>query len=144
MGLTKEVKQEIITKFGSNEKDSGSTEVQIALLTKRIVEEKKFVLWKNAYRYILDVEDMYKICSFIIENKLFLNNSINISYEKADSVVDIVKAIEKIFEKKAKYELVEKGSNIEIDTSMIENIRNKLKITKPDIEYLIRKYKRSY
>lgn len=38
MGLTKEVKQEIITKFGSNEKDSGSTEVQIALLTKRIVE----------------------------------------------------------------------------------------------------------
>ncbi len=38
MGLAKDVKQEIISKFGSNEKDSGSTEVQIALLTKRIVE----------------------------------------------------------------------------------------------------------
>jgi small subunit ribosomal protein S15 len=38
MGLAKDVKQEIITKFGSNDKDSGSTEVQIALLTKRIVE----------------------------------------------------------------------------------------------------------
>ena len=36
--LSKEAKQEIITKFGSNDKDSGSTEVQIALLTKRIVE----------------------------------------------------------------------------------------------------------
>jgi len=29
-------KQEIIAKFGQNEKDTGSTEVQIALLTERI------------------------------------------------------------------------------------------------------------
>ncbi len=34
--LTKEAKQEIITKFGLNDKDTGSTEVQIALLTARI------------------------------------------------------------------------------------------------------------
>lgn len=36
MALTKEVKQEVITEFGANDKDTGSTEVQIALLTKRI------------------------------------------------------------------------------------------------------------
>lgn len=34
--MTKEEKLEIIKKFGSNEKDSGKAEVQIALLTKRI------------------------------------------------------------------------------------------------------------
>ncbi len=34
--MTKEEKLEIIKKFGSNEKDSGRAEVQIALLTKRI------------------------------------------------------------------------------------------------------------
>ncbi|MDC7225893.1 MAG: 30S ribosomal protein S15 [Spirochaetales bacterium] len=34
--LTKEAKQEIITEFGLNDKDTGSTEVQIALLTARI------------------------------------------------------------------------------------------------------------
>ncbi len=38
MALSKDAKQEIISKFGSNDKDSGSTEVQIALLTKRIIE----------------------------------------------------------------------------------------------------------
>ncbi len=38
MSLTKDEKLEIISKFGANEKDSGSTEVQIALLTKRILE----------------------------------------------------------------------------------------------------------
>lgn len=36
MSLTKEKKTEIITKFGKGESDTGSTEVQIALLTARI------------------------------------------------------------------------------------------------------------
>ena len=34
--MTKEEKFEIIEKFGSNQKDSGKSEVQIALITKRI------------------------------------------------------------------------------------------------------------
>ncbi len=36
--MTKETKQEIIKKFGRDEKDTGSSEVQIALLTQRINE----------------------------------------------------------------------------------------------------------
>ncbi len=38
MPLTTEKKLEIIKEFGENEKDTGSTEVQVALLTTRIVE----------------------------------------------------------------------------------------------------------
>ncbi len=34
--MTNEEKLEIIKKFGANEKDSGKTEVQIALITKRL------------------------------------------------------------------------------------------------------------
>jgi small subunit ribosomal protein S15 len=36
MPVTKEKTQEIISKFGKDDKDSGNTEVQIALLTERI------------------------------------------------------------------------------------------------------------
>jgi len=36
MTLTAEEKQEIVTRFGSSETDTGKTEVQIALLTRRI------------------------------------------------------------------------------------------------------------
>ncbi|MCL2024934.1 MAG: 30S ribosomal protein S15 [Coriobacteriia bacterium] len=36
MPLTKDVKARIIAEYGKNEHDSGSTEVQIALLTQRI------------------------------------------------------------------------------------------------------------
>ena len=38
MTLTKEAKQEIIKKYGRDESDTGSTQVQIALLTQRINE----------------------------------------------------------------------------------------------------------
>ncbi len=36
MALTKESAASIVTKFGKNDKDTGATEVQIALLTERI------------------------------------------------------------------------------------------------------------
>ncbi|MDQ3019469.1 MAG: 30S ribosomal protein S15 [Bacteroidota bacterium] len=36
MPLTKEQKQEIVSKYGSTEKDSGKPEVQVAILTQRI------------------------------------------------------------------------------------------------------------
>lgn len=38
MPLTKEDKEKVIKKFGKDEKDTGATEVQIGLLTQRILE----------------------------------------------------------------------------------------------------------
>jgi len=38
MPLTKEKKAEIIAKFGADTQDTGSTEVQVALLTARITD----------------------------------------------------------------------------------------------------------
>ncbi len=38
MGLTQEQKADIIKKYGKNDKDTGNTAVQIALLTQRINE----------------------------------------------------------------------------------------------------------
>ncbi len=38
MGLAKEQKAEIISQYGRTDRDTGNTEVQIALLTKRINE----------------------------------------------------------------------------------------------------------
>jgi small subunit ribosomal protein S15 len=38
MALTKEAKQELISKHGASDTDTGSTEVQVAMLTRRINE----------------------------------------------------------------------------------------------------------
>lgn len=38
MALTKEAKTTVVKEYGANDKDTGKTEVQIALLTQRITE----------------------------------------------------------------------------------------------------------
>ena len=38
MSLTKQIKEEVVKTFGANEKDTGETEVQVALITKRVEE----------------------------------------------------------------------------------------------------------
>ena len=40
--MTKERKQEIISTYRRDEKDTGSSEVQIALLTERITEQNRY------------------------------------------------------------------------------------------------------
>ncbi len=60
MALTKEKIKEVISKFGKHEKDSGSTEVQIVLLTERIntllkhfaTHKKDFLTRRNFLRLI--------------------------------------------------------------------------------------------
>jgi len=57
MALNKDEVSSIINKFGKNEKDSGATEVQIALLTERINQLtehcKKFKKDKSSQRGLL-------------------------------------------------------------------------------------------
>ena len=38
MPLTKQAKEELVKTFGANDKDTGKTEVQVALITKRVEE----------------------------------------------------------------------------------------------------------
>jgi len=57
MALPKEKVTEIVTKFGTNEKDTGKSEVQIALLTERINQLtehcKRFKKDKSSIRSLL-------------------------------------------------------------------------------------------
>lgn len=60
MAITKEKIKEIVSKFGKHEKDTGSAEVQIVLLTERInmllkhfaVHKKDFLTRRNFLRLI--------------------------------------------------------------------------------------------
>ena len=51
MALTKEVKQELIGKHGRNEADTGSPEVQIAMLTQRINDLTEHLRTHAKYHY---------------------------------------------------------------------------------------------
>lgn len=59
MALTKEQSASIVSKFGANERDTGNTKVQVALLTERIAQltahVQNFPKDKSAKRSLLKV-----------------------------------------------------------------------------------------
>ena len=56
MSLTKDEALEVVKKFGKDEKDTGSTAVQIALLTKRIEDLQGITFAsKHIYLFLLSV-----------------------------------------------------------------------------------------
>ena len=61
--ITKEQKQEIVAKYGKDANDTGSTEVQIALLTARINDLKMVGQRRNLLAYLKskDIEAYRKL-----------------------------------------------------------------------------------
>ena len=83
--LTKEQKNELIRTYGKNEHDSGSTEVQIALLTARIV-----YLTEHFKQQPKDFHSRRGLLRLIGRRRNFLN------YLKAENVDRYQKIIKKL------------------------------------------------
>jgi nucleoside-diphosphate-sugar epimerase len=96
-----------------------------------------FYLWKNSYRNIIDIQDAFKVCDYILTNGLFTSNIINIANSNNYSVQVIVSCIEHFLGKKGNYELIERTSNPIINIDDVKNIFSMLNITF-DANYLER------
>jgi len=83
----------------------------INFLYNMVKSGQQFEVWTRAYRNLLDCEDAFKICSYIIDKKLFLNRTVNIASPIMLPAPMIVELIEKILDKKGNYVLVDKGGN---------------------------------
>ena len=121
----------------------GSKESIINFLYNKISTDNSFKLWRYATRNIIDVEDLKNIITYIIKQKYFSNDTINIAYENNIGIIDIVNTIEEILEKKSNYSIVDKGMDLKIDNTKIMPILKELEISQPSIEFLIKKYKLS-
>ena len=83
--LTKEQKNELIRTYGKNEHDSGSTEVQIALLTARIV-----YLTEHFMQHPKDFHSRRGVVRLVGRRRNFLN------YLKAENVDRYQEIIKKL------------------------------------------------
>jgi nucleoside-diphosphate-sugar epimerase len=81
-----------------------------------------FLLWKNAWRNIIDLEDARAICGHILQNRLFRNQVVNVASPQNYPVVTIVELLEEILSKKGRYRLVDKGNSLAIDTGMLRQV----------------------
>lgn len=102
-----------------------------------------FQVWSNSSRNIIDVEDAFKICDYIINNALFNNEIVNIANPHNTKVASIVKEFETFLDRKGNYEIIEKTSNPLIDISHIQTLFARLNLTFEE-DYLKRVIKKYY
>ncbi len=99
----------------------------IGFLYDAIKMEKSFELF-NIERNIINIEDVFLIIHNILKDSIFNNQIINIANSKNIRVIDLVGIIEKITDKKAKYNIIEKPGSFIIEIKNIESIIYKLNI----------------
>ncbi len=102
-----------------------------------------FDVWSNASRNLLDIDDMYRIVDHILQHPLYLNDSINIANPLTYNVNEIVSTIEALWNIKANYIPIEKGSKFAINIDAILPVIQQLNI-RFENDYLINLLKKYY
>ncbi|MEE9190397.1 MAG: 30S ribosomal protein S15 [Candidatus Neomarinimicrobiota bacterium] len=85
MKLSTDLKNEIITKFGKDENDSGSAEVQVALLTRRIRE-----LTEHAKEHKKDKHSQHGLVKLVAQRKKMMKY---LRRTNPDSYLHIIKEL---------------------------------------------------
>ena len=114
----------------------------INFLFNAIYNNAHFTLWEHAYRNLIDVDDVAKIVSHIIDSNLFSNEIINVANVRSVSVPALVSKIEAALGRKGNYEMVSLGKPFDINTYPILPIINLLNIKFDEsyTEQLLKKY----
>jgi hypothetical protein len=111
--------------------NGGNSKNLFNYLKNSILEDREIIIWNEAKRYVLDIDDAYNIIDYCLENRLQKINNI-FGIEEIDAI-KLIRILETCFNKKAKILILDKISNFSItknDTKFIEDIIFKLKINK--------------
>jgi nucleoside-diphosphate-sugar epimerase len=85
----------------------------------RISRSEAFCVWHNAWRNIIDVDDVAAITMQLVADPAKRGVTLNVANPSSSSMPEIVTAMEKVVGKGAIYEVVERGSGYPIDTQPI-------------------------
>lgn len=100
----------------------------INYLYQKIKFNESFDLWINSSRNLIDVEDVFTIVKYIINKRIYLNETINIASSNSVKIMELIETLEKLLDKSANFKTLAKGSSYDIDISKIELICEKLGI----------------
>lgn len=85
----------------------------------RVSRSERFQLWRFAQRNIIDVADVVAIAEHLIANERLRSAPINVANTVNYRMTEIVSEMERALNKRAIYELVDRGSKYAIDTGTI-------------------------
>jgi len=94
----------------------------------KITGNETFQTYANSCRFLLDIEDAFKIIEMILKNNYFNKETINITLNNRIKVTELVEIFEKVLHRQACHDLVEKGTCYTVDNSRIDHILKELNI----------------
>ena len=97
----------------------GSSPTLINFIVDRLEKRESFSVWKNSTRNLIDVEDVFKITDYLIQNNIFMNEITNIAAPFSLSIFDIVATVEELLGQKGCYEVEDRGGSYEINSDKI-------------------------
>ncbi len=108
----------------------------------RIKAGERFKVWANAPRALLDIEDVCRICSYVIDNEAIPGRIMNVFPPFAVTALDLVRAFEAILGRQGQYELVPLGTAYHVDTTDMAAIvaAAGVEFSNNYIEKILRKY----
>lgn len=108
----------------------------------RILSGEHFVVWAHAERNLIDIDDIAAIGATLAADAANHTFAASIAAKRSMPMPEIVKIFERVHGKPANYSLIEKGSPLPIDTTIAEEIAERLGIDLGEgyIEKVIRKY----
>ena len=111
-------------------------------LINKINTGEKFVVWSDATRNFIDIEDLFIIASYIIDHKFYENSIINIANTQNFGIAEIVSLLEDVLWKKALYSTEAKWGIPVIDLNEITNIieQSNIQFDNQYLRRLIHKY----
>lgn len=108
-----------------------------------IQQDMPFQIWKTASRNIIDIDHVVGIAKEIFADKSLYNQIVNIANPRSVYLLEIVQAFERLHKKNANYSTINKGTEYNIDVSVVSNIVSTLKIDFDNF-YLDRTLKKHY
>ena len=105
-------------------------------LINKINNKEKITILSYAKRNLIDIDDLFKIVSYIISNRLFINKVVNVANNNNNSIFEIMKWIEEITWKKWMYNIEKRWGEPNINLEEIKSIIKKCNINFNE-DYLI-------
>jgi UDP-2-acetamido-2,6-beta-L-arabino-hexul-4-ose reductase len=111
-------------------------------LYEQIAGRRRFSVWSKARRNIIDVDDVYRIGSYMFDSPAYRDRTVNVASPFSTPVVQLVAAFERALGVSADYELVERGGQYEIDVTHCLEVAAKVGVSfGPDyVDRVVEKY----
>lgn len=113
----------------------------LGFLNSRVSNNIKFNLF-NIERNLIDFNFLYKVVNFILRNRIFKNQQMNISYPENISVVKLVSILEMIHKKEAIFKIKNIQGSLIIDSKKLNELYETLGLIHND--YYVDKIKFYY